>query len=127
MDLDTPLQKALDVDGYNSEDMRIGRGCTPRLTENTKKDAANKENQERNSSPDLSSKFCPFSDINRMVENMTKLKPEQMADTKYIVLLFTLIRRDVSVIPATILITPVMIAEVYADFEISQESVASLS
>ena len=47
-----------------------------------------------------------------MVENMTKLKPEQMADTKYIVLLFTLIRSDVSAIPATILMTPVMIAEV---------------
>ena len=62
-----------------------------------------------------------------MVENMTKLNPEQMADTKYMVLLFTLIRRDVSVIPATILMTPVMIAEVYADCDISQKSVASLS
>ena len=112
MDLDTPLQKALEADGYNSEDMRIGKGCTPRLTENTKKDAANKENQDRNSSPAPTSKSCPFSDIKRMVENMTKLKPEQMADTKYIVLLFTLIRSDVSAIPATILMTPVMIAEV---------------
>ena len=47
-----------------------------------------------------------------MVENMTRLKPEQSADTKNIVLLFTLTSRHVSIIPANILMTPVMIAEV---------------
>lgn len=104
------LQKALDVDGYNSEDIRIGRGWTPRLTEKTKNDVASKDSHDKSSSSDPAYKF--FSDIKRMVENIIKLQAEQMADTRNIVLLFTLISRYVSVVPATILITPVMMAEV---------------
>ena len=41
------LQNALTSEGYSSEDMSKGIGCTPRFTENTRQQAATRDDQVR--------------------------------------------------------------------------------